>query len=86
MGTHYGYRIHIHTTKPVTYTITAYDLDQDEVLYTTDDLDDATANYAAIIATFEAGEHGYNLEDLEEGVTVTLENEDEEVLAEQDFT
>ena len=69
----------------MTYTVTAYDMDQDEVLYTTDNLEDAQANYAAVIATFEAGDHGYDMDDLEDGVTVALEDEDENVLAEQSF-
>ena len=69
----------------MTFTITAYDMDHDEVLYSTDTLSDALDHYAAVIARFMKGESGYDFEDLEDGVTVALEDENEKVLAEQDF-
>ena len=69
----------------MTFTITAYDMDHDEVIYSSDDLDDATYNYASIIEAFATGNSGFNVEDAEDGITVTLENEDEEVMAEETF-
>ena len=69
----------------MTYTITAYDMDHDEVIYTSDDLDDATTNYASIIESFQQGNSGFNIEDAEDGITVTLEDEEEEVIAEETF-
>ena len=69
----------------MTYTITAYDMDHDEVLYTSEDLVDAKTNYASIIESFKAGKSGFNVEDAGDGITVALEDEDEQVISEQTF-
>ena len=69
----------------MTFTVTAYDMDHDEVIYTSDDLDDASATYGSVIDSFRAGNSGFNVADAEDGITVALENEDEEVFAEETF-
>ena len=69
----------------MTYTVTAYDMDHDEVIYKSDDLADAKTNYASIIKSFKEGTSGFNPEDAEDGITVTLEDSDEEVIAEETF-
>ena len=67
----------------MTYTITGYDMDHDEILYSTGDLEDAQAAYASICKSYEAGEH--DLSDLEDGMTIALEDEDETLLAEETY-
>ena len=69
----------------MSYTVTAYDMDHDEVLCRTDTLAEALDCYAEVVGRFIAGNHGYDLDELEDGVTVALEDENENVLAEQDF-
>ena len=69
----------------MTYTVTAYDMDHDEVIYTSDDLDDASATYGSVIESFRTGTSGFDVAGAEDGITVALENEDEEVLREETF-
>ena len=72
------------------YTITAYDMVDDEVLSISDNLSTARDSYDTVIKTFQNGTHGFDLKDLEDGVTITLEDwgEDlgtETVIIEQTF-
>ena len=68
------------------YTITAYDMVDDEVLSISDDLSTAHDSYDSVIKTFKDGTHGFDLEDLEDGVTITLEDWDTEtIIIEQTF-
>ena len=58
----------------------------DEVLSISDDLSTARDSYNTVIKTFQNGTHGFNLEDLEDGVTITLEDwGTETVISEQTF-
>ena len=72
------------------YTITCMDMVHDEVMFTSNDIEAAKAQYALITSTFmsevAAGKYGDDyLEDLEDGATIVLEDEDENVISEQTF-
>ena len=67
------------------FTIAAYDMDHDEVLYFEETgKAEAAAYYAKTIQEFKAGTSGFNVEDAEDGITVAFE-EDGEVIEEEAF-
>lgn len=67
------------------YTIYALDMVHDEALYSSDNRDEAVAEYASIIQHFKAGTHGFDMDDLEDGVTVVLEDENQDAISEETF-
>ena len=72
------------------FKITCMDMVHDEVMFQSDDLDAAKAQYTLITSTFmsevAAGKYGDDyLEELEDGATIVLEDDAENVISEQTF-
>ena len=75
------------STGPESNTKHVMDGEHDNVILETTDLDQAKAKYSEVVAAYKAGTYDFwcAFDELEDGLTIVLEDVDEEVVIEETF-
>ena len=69
------------------YKLIEMDGEHDTVLLETDDLDQAKVKYTEVVSACKAGTYDFwcAFDELEDGLTIVLEDDDEEIVMEETF-